>query len=93
MCMYIRFVLILAVINMISMGKIPEMLRTTSVPVCTMHKSDSLYCNGFDQRVATQQLCKRSPLLGYGTLEEAVFSVFAMTSRSGEWWSRDMCLL
>jgi hypothetical protein len=31
------------------------------------------YCNGFDQRVAKQQLCKYSPLLGYATMKEAVF--------------------
>jgi hypothetical protein len=27
------------------------------------------------------------------TIEEAVFSVFAVTSRSGGWWSRDLCFL
>jgi hypothetical protein len=26
----------------------------------------------------------------HGTIEEAVFSVSAVTSRSGGWWSRDM---
>jgi hypothetical protein len=34
-----------------------------------------------------------SPLLGYATVEEAVFYVTAVTSLSGGWWSRDMCLL
>jgi hypothetical protein len=90
---YIRFVLVLTIINMTAMRKIPQMLRIESVPVCTMLKIGSLYCNGFDQRVARQQLCKQSPLLGYATIEEAVFSVFAVTSRRGGWWSRDMCLL
>jgi hypothetical protein len=35
---------------------------------------------GFDQRVARQQLCKHSPLLGYAKIEEAVLSVSAVTS-------------
>jgi hypothetical protein len=37
--------------------------------------------NGFDQRVARQQLCKHSPLLCYATMEEALLSVPAVTSR------------
>jgi hypothetical protein len=53
----------------------------------------SKYCNGFDQRFARQQLCKHSPLLGYATMEEAVFSVPAVTSRHEREWWRDMCLL
>jgi hypothetical protein len=55
-----------------------------------LFKANEIYCNGFDQRVARQQLCKHSPLLGYATIEEAVFSMSAVTSRSGGWWSRNM---
>jgi hypothetical protein len=29
----------------------------------------------------------------HATVEEAVFFVSSVTSRSGEWWSRDMCFL
>jgi hypothetical protein len=29
----------------------------------------------------------------HATIEEAVFSTSAVTPRSGEWWSRDMCFL
>jgi hypothetical protein len=29
----------------------------------------------------------------HATVEKAVFSVSAVTSRSGGWWSRDMCYL
>jgi hypothetical protein len=29
----------------------------------------------------------------HATIEEAVFSVSAVTSRSGGWWSRDICFL
>jgi hypothetical protein len=41
-----------------------------------------MYCNGFYQRVARQQLCKHGPLLGYATIEEAVFSVWSAPDNS-----------
>jgi hypothetical protein len=50
------------------------------------------YCNGFDQRVARQQLCKHSS--SKATIEEAVFSVDP-THAPIDWLDSDhvMCLL
>jgi hypothetical protein len=32
-------------------------------------------------------------MIQHATIEEAVFAVSAVTSRSGGWWSRDICFL
>jgi hypothetical protein len=46
--------------------------------------------NMFQQ--ATIEGRHRGPKYAHATIEEAVFSVSAVTSRSGGWWSRDTCL-
>jgi tRNA(Arg) A34 adenosine deaminase TadA len=48
-------------------------------------KTKSEYCNGFDQRVARQQLCKHGPT---STIEEAGFSVVP-TDAPVDWLDRD----
>jgi hypothetical protein len=40
-----------------------------------------IYCTGFDQCIARQELCKHNPLLDYAKMEEAVLSMPAMMSQ------------
>jgi hypothetical protein len=56
----------------------PALLQTRREEKSICHSNDS-YCNGFDQRVARQQLCKHSQ---HATVEEAVFSVSAVMSQN-----------